>query len=997
MDSDSDAVVDSDVAGRRAPAADAAELTLMISDYVAKLAEARAEFREDAVVAYQNGSFYEFFGSAALGLGAPVERVAEALRVRLYSRGDRGGDWQACGVPVVAFDRYCCMLTDAGYTVVRYDQVPASPASNGARGALRFERVRTRVFSRALPPAGLTEDRAVEKNVAVVFAASDGETGYASLDTVSGRTRVTYIPAGADAEEAFSRLLAADAPLETEVMWVAGEEPPAVTSLRRSLTHSAGAGVSTAAAASFRRLDIAATSRSHVSDTLRRVFGDEALGELCRSPDAFLGVRDRWPSVWAFCGLLDFVYRRDEGLLGCITRPGVLSPDAGRSLLVTSDGLTQLQAVDARRNVGEELLACKTAPGRREMRARLSRPSARADVINGWLDAAEELTAYGRAAAVRRELDACPDIDLIRAQMSAGTMRLDAWPRLAAALSKLIGALRAATGGAPGLHQQQPTAAQRQQEELARVLLDHVRSSFDLSATPPSASDAEPPAKLFGAGVCEEYDAAHARCASLDADVASLVDALNACCGCLPGGEDRHFKTEYRIGRASVSITEARLKRGRKEIAKRAFPAATGGEALVGASIVFAKERSRMVITGPPAVVDLLRMSADARDAVAEATSVAHAALCRDTFARFGAAMSACSDALARIDVAAATARMAENCGFVRPTVLDDGHSATFEATALRHPIAERTEVLHTGFVPNDVALLDGKAGVLLFGVNGSGKSCLMKSVGLAVVMAQAGLYVAADALRLRPFEGLTVRVKTGDDVRLGRSTFTNEMIDVRHALAAAGPRWLVIGDELCSGTNHVDGCAIVAAGIKHFQAAGAKFLFATHLLSLPDVACVRALQGLRIMHMHCRRDRATGALVYERSLREGRGDVAYGVEVCRGLDMPSAFLEDAMRVKRELCGQPTDGIVELRASRYNAAKTLDRCEVCRVARATATHHIEEQAGRPSRRKNLTGNLMGVCQACHDSVHDDGKPVRRVWTSRGAAIVDAGGEVDGET
>ena len=139
--------------------------------------------------------------------------------------------------------------------------------------------------------------------------------------------------------------------------------------------------------------------------------------------------------------------------------------------------------------------------------------------------------------------------------------------------------------------------------------------------------------------------------------------------------------------------------------------------------------------------------------------------------------------------------------------------------------------------MPNDVSLgVDGVDGVLLYGVNSVGKSSIMKAVGLAVVAAQAGMFVAADALELgeRPFTGIYTRIGLRDDLARGHSTFVVEMLELRAILRRASARSLVIGDELCAGTEAQSALAIVGAGVVTLAKRGARFAFATHLHELP-------------------------------------------------------------------------------------------------------------------------------------------------------------------
>jgi DNA mismatch repair protein MutS len=253
-----------------------------------------------------------------------------------------------------------------------------------------------------------------------------------------------------------------------------------------------------------------------------------------------------------------------------------------------------------------------------------------------------------------------------------------------------------------------------------------------------------------------------------------------------------------------------------------------------------------------------------------------------------------------------------------------------------------------------------------------------MKAVGIAVLLAQAGMFVPCAELELAPFGRVLTRIGMHDDLFRGRSTFMCEMLELRDILACASPRSLVLGDELCAGTEPQSALAIVGAAVVHLRAAGAAFLLATHLHGLPDVPEVAALDGVEAMHLRAAFDAATGTLVLDRRLAPGRGLATYGLEVLRGLDMPREFMRCADKIRRTAAGVP-ESLVRRRQSRHNADVLLDRCGVC-GAPATQTHHIVPQSAAdaggfvPATKghafhKNRAFNLVALCDACHEDVH----------------------------
>jgi DNA mismatch repair protein MutS len=312
-------------------------------------------------------------------------------------------------------------------------------------------------------------------------------------------------------------------------------------------------------------------------------------------------------------------------------------------------------------------------------------------------------------------------------------------------------------------------------------------------------------------------------------------------------------------------------------------------------------------------------------------------------------------------------------------------------------------------YVPNDALLDHDHKGMLLYGVNCAGKSCYMKAVGLAVVMAQAGLFVAADSMRVSPFASLHTRIWRGDDLGRGVSLFQNEMQELRQILRAAGPGALVLGDELCSGTEEASAAALVAAGVRELASRGARFLFATHLHRVAAMKSVADLcapvegnrghgkQGsasdapaaLRIRHLSVHFCDRNQCLVYERRLRPGPGPDRYGIEVAKALDMGRGFIRAALAAYRELTGENEEGPATSAPTRYSRRVLKSAtCDACGGPGASDTHHLVPRAAAEKRVRNRAHNLARLCPACHDRVHEGGgtRALRWVATSAGVTL-----------
>ena len=332
------------------------------------------------------------------------------------------------------------------------------------------------------------------------------------------------------------------------------------------------------------------------------------------------------------------------------------------------------------------------------------------------------------------------------------------------------------------------------------------------------------------------------------------------------------------------------------------------------------------------------------------------------------------ADWVTQCDVNLTLARVAIDMGYVRPTI-GTNTSSSVTIKGLRHPILEAQD-RKIPYVQHDVQLGSADSqGWLLYGLNASGKSSLMRATGLAVLLAQGGSFVPASKMELSPFASLHTRIINTDNLWMGLSSFAVEMAEMRDIFREAGAKSLVLGDELCSGTETTSATALVAAGLKGLIKRGAKFLFATHLHGLVQISEITQLQCLKIWHLHVEYDRVKDRLVYHRTLKEGSGSSLYGLEVAKAMRIPDDILEDAVRFRKQLTGAAD--LSESVGSSWNSAIIRHTCENCGAVECgdLEVHHIKER--NTSSRGRLTdgssvhsaANLVVLCDLCHDSIH----------------------------
>ncbi len=254
------------------------------------------------------------------------------------------------------------------------------------------------------------------------------------------------------------------------------------------------------------------------------------------------------------------------------------------------------------------------------------------------------------------------------------------------------------------------------------------------------------------------------------------------------------------------------------------------------------------------------------------------------------------SRALARLDVWTALAERAAVGQYVRPTMTDGFH---LEYLSCRHPVIEEM-MPRESFIPNDVRFDEAQRLLLVTGPNMSGKSTILRQIGLCTVLAQMGSFVPASAARVGVVDRLFTRVGASDNLAGGQSTFMVEMSETSAILHNATARSLVLLDEIGRGTSTYDGVAIAWAVSEHLHdRIGCKTMFATHyheLMQLPE-----ELEHARNFNVAVR---DTGdSVVFLHRLEPGGTDRSYGIHVGQLAGLPADVVRRAQAVLATLEG----------------------------------------------------------------------------------------------
>ena len=809
---------------------------------------------EDAMLFFRMGDFYELFFDDAV-------QASKVLGITLTSRGEyEGKPIPMAGVPYHAAEGYLARLIKAGCRVAVCEQTE-SPAEAKKRGS---KSIVNRDIVRIVTPGTLTEDALLPANqdqalAAIAIGGGGAEAAIAVCDVSTGRFDVSALAANtlADSLMAYplSELLVSEGDIDKPAIANATALSTAPVTFRpaRSATYKSGEAL------------------------LKETFGIaalEALGDFGRAELAAIGL------------LLDYVKltqagsdirldppirARAEGYLA-IDPATRTSLEIDRSMRGDRDG-SLLGTID--RTV--------TAPGARLLASRLSRPCVDRVEIDARYDAVAWFADDRDAVeSVRASLKAAPDLERARTRLRlgrGGPRDLAAIGRALTAAHEAASQLTASSAGLPHKIDEAVAALDLSKDEDLATLARDLETA--LSENPPTLA-------RDGGFVAPGWDEALDEARGLRDDSRQIIAALQA-----------RYADE-------TGITALKIKFNNVLGYFVDVPARYGDPLMkppLSETFIHRQTLASNVRFSTQELSELAGRISRAEDEAKAREMSVFEGFCERIDA-LNSPLSRTAGAIADLDVAAASAEWAFEVDAIRPVLTEE---TTFHATGLRHPVVEAAlKKDGKGFTANDLGLsAEGDFGtrlLLVTGPNMAGKSTYLRQAALAVILAQAGLFVPARSLTLGLVDRIFSRVGASDDLARGRSTFMVEMVETAAILNQATERSFVIMDEVGRGTSTWDGLAIAWAAVEHLHSVNkARALFATHYHELTKL--VEDLPGAANASLRAKEWKDD--LVFLHEVQAGPADKSYGVQVAKLAGLPKKAVKRAAQILKQLEAEP--------------------------------------------------------------------------------------------
>jgi len=357
--------------------------------------------------------------------------------------------------------------------------------------------------------------------------------------------------------------------------------------------------------------------------------------------------------------------------------------------------------------------------------------------------------------------------------------------------------------------------------------------------------------------------------------------------------------------------------------------------------------------------------------------------------------LSYISQFIGLIDTAHNRAYNANKFNYTKP-IIENQYDAKsyFNAEQIRHPLIEQINQNEL-YISNTIELGSTYNCSLVYGTNAVGKSSLIKSIGINIILAQSGNYVPCTSFKYYPYYSLFTRILNTDNIFKGLSTFALEMSELRNILKYSDKNSIVLGDELCSGTESVSGLSIFTASLERLHNNEVTSIFATHYHELLKYDEIKNLNKLKINHMSVIFDKKSNKLIYDRKLKDGSGEMMYGIQVAQSLDLDEEFIERCYNIRNKY-NENNDSVMDSKETNYNSKKIKSKiCEICRENPSCDTHHLQFQVNADKKgiinkefHKNKKANLISICFDCNNKIHKENKQLKKIRTTKGYELTD---------
>jgi DNA mismatch repair protein MutS len=796
---------------------------------------------ENALLFYRMGDFYELFFDDAVV-------AAKALQITLTSRNPHAEyPVPMCGVPHHAFQSYARKLLEQGFNVAVCDQAGAPKSAKG---------LVERVVSRILTPGTIIEEDSLSAKGhnylgALFWDAERSRGGFAWLDYSTGEWSGLY-----------------SKNRDVLVQWVQKMLPRELL-LPDLSDEDAGIRIKSLPA-EITPVRMPLRAYFDLKSAEKRIFEAQGVKDL-----GAVGLNGKEELARACGALLSYLERTQKQDFPHLR--AFVPLNLGKHLIIdeiTERNLEIFRKLDGKKGAGTLLRVLDetvTPMGGRLLEERLRHPWREAARIKQSADVVEFFFERGHTRpALRAALESVYDLERLSTRVILGR----ATPRDMAALGKSLSGLakvyQALETPSPG--NGDGTAGTDSMPASLAELYRNRDNLADLAGVLEGALRDSPPLTVTDGGIFK---------AGFNAELDEILDLLNH-------GENM---LNALLAREQAANSLPKLKLGFNRVFGYYFELGKADGKNVPGHFTRRQTVANAERYVTPELKDLEEKitSADERGKKLEYT------LFQDLRRQVAAAhprILYAAESTAALDFWQSAAECAHKHDWTRPEL----HSGTdIIIKQGRHPVVEAA-CGPAGFVPNDLHMDEQRRMLIITGPNMAGKSTVLRQTAVITIMTQMGYYVPAGKAVIGISDRIFSRVGASDNLSAGQSTFMVEMMETARILRQAGPRSLIILDEIGRGTSTFDGLSLawaVAENLAGRKEGAIRTLFATHYHEL------MALEGRipGVQNMNIAVQEYGGEIFFLRRLVPGPADRSYGIEVARLAGVPMPVVQRARAI----------------------------------------------------------------------------------------------------
>ena len=966
---------------------------MLIDDYICYSKKFKDIYGENTVILMQVGSFFELYGIPDKNQGVNIDEICNILEIQSTRKNksntiiDKNNPKMA-GIPLYVVNKYINILTDHNYTIILIEQTTSPPnpkrevtkiispgtniesnldTNNNFLMCIYFTQIVNNIKNSILSAYISYVDVNTNETYIINCEENDNNLNFEDVLKNINNIKPSEIVVFTDINTKSNNMLMNDLFNFIKII------PSNICIHNRLQTN----------------IDDNFFKLSYQKNVLKKVFKNTGLLSVIE----YLDLEAQPISIISFTYLLQFCYEHNEHILDGLNKPKLL--ENTKYLSLVNNALENLNIISNSKNSGKTssivnlLNNCKTNMGKRYFRQCLINPLTNIKIIKERYDFCEKFMTNNLYIEVRKILSKISDLERFFKKIILKTLQPPEFVIVMTSLTSLNELCDILSKNNIDLDN---FSWQNDNQDLLINLINDLNDKMNYTEME-KVNLNQISKNLFKENIHIEID-------KIQKNLLIFENLFENVCLSLNEGNSNNNEIKLELNKdkiVSLSITKNRYENLLKDKKRVSIVNLMLKDKCnlnlddISSKPYSTNNKTMLKLTFKGMLENQSKIN-DLQNEIKTKVSELYLKELEDFYKNYGKLFENITSLISKIDFYSCNAKNAIENYYVKPIVIKSEESY-IKTENIRHPLIEIIQT-DTQYIANDIEIgTDNKKGMLLYGYNGIGKTSLLKSIGVSLILAQSGCFVPCKSFEFSPYNHIFSRIPSGDNLFKHQSTFQVEISELRTILKRSTKNSLIISDELCSGTENLSAISLIGSTINTLSKKNSSFLMASHIHEITDLECFKILKNINVYHMEVIYNNETDTLIYNRKLKEGQGSKIYGLEVCKSMELPEDFLFMANQIRQDILGL-NKHIIDPKISKYNKEVFFDVCNICNK-KTEEIHHIKHQKDADEKgfikeeqiHKNIKSNLMNVCEECHDKIHSNLINIKGyIQTSKGVIL-----------